>query len=708
MSVKAPLTAEFLNKDGSVSRMRSHSGNVPVLPQTKLCPHCPAKFTRTTHLNRHMRNHTNERMYACETCGAEFTRSDLLTRHKKSCNNPITQARRKACVACTESKIKCDREIPCSKCKARDRTCIYPAATKRTQSRRRLGHTARPITVDSAASTSANPPADSGSPEAAAASKSEVNSFLEGASAASSSFDAGSSASPNTAPSNAASVPTRSHLSAMYQNNMFQPFFSEVFGQSDATNETATDATNETMETYPSDEADTQLNAYATRAVDGYSRSEKAFTSRSDYIGREAHAGSSVAGYSNSSSIYLFYSMHCPQVPLVHVPTFKFHEASANLKDAMLACGALFARTSRATSFIAHTLSSVRDKLMHELTTNGPGLQDPHFFLSVALLQIIGIFHQNSQEREAASRLHSMVVMTIRRHGLIRANAAWQPLSMLDSPLEVVWRDWVEHEGVKRALTLTFLHDCCCPIYFGTMPNFQLQEITLGLPANERLWNASTADAWLQQLQDTVYGNMHNQLLGFGLPAVLQQVCAPRVIERPFPLSPFAHFVTVHCILRSQFMTFAARPPVLVGVNAGEDVRQELFLIQYALHNWFQSWLASPDMPKMERPDDEPPFLQHSLPFYWLGQIALLAYQECLMPFDPDGQMTSDMRFRTIKRWLQHSRDFTKMGNKAPTLFWDELMKIRLQTWQVDTDVDTIDPIVGENDPGMLSFFTEH
>ena len=42
-------------KDGNISRMRSHAGNVPSLPQTKLCPLCPAKFTRTTHLNRHLR-----------------------------------------------------------------------------------------------------------------------------------------------------------------------------------------------------------------------------------------------------------------------------------------------------------------------------------------------------------------------------------------------------------------------------------------------------------------------------------------------------------------------------------------------------------------------------------------------------------------------------------------------------------------------------
>jgi hypothetical protein len=51
-----PVTHQVVEyrKDGRVSKMRLHRGNIPVLPQTKLCPHCPAKFTRTTHLNRHL------------------------------------------------------------------------------------------------------------------------------------------------------------------------------------------------------------------------------------------------------------------------------------------------------------------------------------------------------------------------------------------------------------------------------------------------------------------------------------------------------------------------------------------------------------------------------------------------------------------------------------------------------------------------------
>ncbi|KAL4074324.1 hypothetical protein J3A83DRAFT_4090474 [Scleroderma citrinum] len=114
-------------KDGTVSKMRSHKGNIPILPQTKLCPHCPAKFTRTTHLNRHLRTHTGERLHRCDTCEAQFTRSDLLTRHKKTCGDPshANRTRRRSCQACANSKVKCDLQQPCSKCQARGKECVF-------------------------------------------------------------------------------------------------------------------------------------------------------------------------------------------------------------------------------------------------------------------------------------------------------------------------------------------------------------------------------------------------------------------------------------------------------------------------------------------------------------------------------------------------------------------------------------------------------
>ncbi|KAH7912263.1 hypothetical protein BJ138DRAFT_808171 [Hygrophoropsis aurantiaca] len=122
-------------KDGAISKMRSHRGNIPVLPQTKFCPHCPAKFTRTTHLNRHLRTHTGERLHRCDTCDAQFTRSDLLTRHKKTCGDlTLNRTRRRSCQACAESKVKCDLRQPCSKCQARGKECVFAVRSSRIKS----------------------------------------------------------------------------------------------------------------------------------------------------------------------------------------------------------------------------------------------------------------------------------------------------------------------------------------------------------------------------------------------------------------------------------------------------------------------------------------------------------------------------------------------------------------------------------------------
>lgn len=94
-----------------------------------------------------------------------------------------------------------------------------------------------------------------------------------------------------------------------------------------------------------------------------------------------------------------------------------------------------------------------------------------------------------------------------------------------------------------------------------------------------------------------------------------------------------------------------------------------------------------------------------ALPFYWLGQVSLLAFQEALPPFEQDSpnNLKVEVRFRLVKQWLRHIRGFLKKGDQTPTLFWDELMKIRLQTWQQEV-------IGGEDDDqdGLLGFFPEH
>lgn len=86
-----------------------------------------------------------------------------------------------------------------------------------------------------------------------------------------------------------------------------------------------------------------------------------------------------------------------------------------------------------------------------------------------------------------------------------------------------------------------------------------------------------------------------------------------RLLEPHIPLNPFAHFILVHAILRHLFVTCVeGRLPkgVVTGVvDPDEIINQEIYRLQYALHNWLQNWLKSPELPKVDDVNEEPPFI---------------------------------------------------------------------------------------------------
>lgn len=144
--------------------------------------------------------------------------------------------------------------------------------------------------------------------------------------------------------------------------------------------------------------------------------------------------------------------------------------------------------------------------------------------------------------------------------------------------------------------------------------------------------------------------------------------------QKPLIVTPFAHFVLSHSILRKLFQDCLEKRPL--------EPQAEGFSIQFMLHNWLQSWLHSPETPNYGH--GEPIFLHDALPFYWIAQVTLLAYQENLPPFatspgSTGGISLGEAKFRLIKEWLKHIRAFLCRGQEGPTLFWDELTKIRMR-----------------------------
>lgn len=233
-------------------------------------------------------------------------------------------------------------------------------------------------------------------------------------------------------------------------------------------------------------------------------------------------------------------------------------------------------------------------------------------------------------------------------------------------------------------------------------------EMALYLPCEDSIWKASTATEWFLALQKpSPYGSTRERLTGVSLPRVMAQLQQHRAAEMPISINPFSHFILIHAILRNLFTVcvqsrLAGPPTTATGTNS-EVVNQAIMTLQYALHNWLQSWLNGPELPRTQK-EEEPPFIHNALPYYWIAQVALLAYQENYPPFEPGSQnnLKGEVRFRMVKQWLRHIRGFLKKADQAPTLFWDELMRIRLKSWQAE-----IEGGAGDDQDGLLGFFPE-
>ncbi|KXN83387.1 hypothetical protein AN958_01524 [Leucoagaricus sp. SymC.cos] len=693
-----------LKANGEVSRMRNHKGNMPSLPQTKYCSLCPAKFTRTTHLNRHLRSHTNERLHRCNTCNAEFTRSDLLTRHKRTCGDSrnANRSRRKSCQACAESKVKCNLQFPCSKCSLRGRECIFINDPEASRNKR---NAAKKAAADKAAAgASQTSPASS------------INQSMFSPPHSSLFVPAVSTPSPTLSIDTSSRSSPRSDLFEP-RGDFAQPFDVVPFDSVTLDNQLSRlfPNTSTSFENFglgqsisscsPPSVPMQDLSAWLDGG-DSFSR----FGSGDIFSYPQASFDASALASPREPTaedlehyLYLFFTAFSTQIPIVHPSTWKSEGKPQILIRAMQACGALFVKTKTAMNFINNTLVATRDTLILEFSNSGSDLsQQMYMIVAVVLLQTIGLFHQKADQRVSSNVYHGMLVMMIRRIGLIGRVSSWAPPDLGDaSGLEKAWRDWAQYEMVKRALLVSYLHDCCHSFYFSMPPSFRPAEIDINLPCDDGIWTASSATQWLQTVNSpSQYGHGLARLSGFGMQRALAILSEPQSSAVPPALNPFAHFILIHTILRNLYASHArdqsdASTPSPNDVN----VKGSILLTQYALHTWLQMWMNSPDAIRYDNTRDEPPFVYNALPYYWLAQVSLMALQDDI---GVDSKLTdrkNEGRYRLMKEWLDRIKSYLCNGTQIPTQLWDELMRIRLQIQQRP------DHGKGEHPGGLAAFF---
>lgn len=272
----------------------------------------------------------------------------------------------------------------------------------------------------------------------------------------------------------------------------------------------------------------------------------------------------------------------------------------------------------------------------------------------------------------------------VRQNRLIERSASWQHQPFLTADptvLETTWHDWAKHEAVKRYLLvlslkagtmaahlwlvysvvcLAYCHDQAHRIHFSLPPSFSPTEFTMCLPCDDELWAAKTSFEWSQLLlKSSPYGSCEERVYGMPMPRAFAAVglegpnmtatpsASPEPPKELSAVSPFGHFILLQTLLGELFRRCSgadspAASPTPEGEGEGEEqVNEHVYAMQVALHRWLQMWLKTPNASLNGSPPSETGpgekatghFMADPIPFYWLAQLLLLAFQEGIPPF---------------------------------------------------------------------------
>ncbi|KAF8215368.1 hypothetical protein K438DRAFT_1801129 [Mycena galopus ATCC 62051] len=670
--------------DKLMSRMRAHKGNVPSLPQTKYCSLCPAKFTRTTHLNRHLRSHTNERLHRCTLCkSSEFTRSDLLTRHMRTCGQRVNRSRRKCCEACAESKIKCNLEYPCAKCVSRGRECVFQNDPQESRNKSlkafRKSSQCSTSTETSRSSTpppspkNPSPPPEDSSRTASSCSPSSHLLSLPDLSESGTSSDSSIHSSPRSENFQTFDEPPFRYAFEVgaYCDDPLGPTLS-AFDQSLFPSPTpALDAASgasspfvagidQEMEMFsslirsPEPAAPSPSGTAATTSGGDVLMSQPTVTlDYLDPLDMQCLFGAPTA--TMDMYLHLFFTRFLAQVPIIHAPTWKMADTLPVLTRIFHACGALFVKTAEAAAFVETTIASVTAEISEEFrTVNDTSDSDTnvfphhiHLIIALVLLQTISLFQrQEGAHVPPNAPHHAMLVAMIRQTGLIQRVGSWTAPDCTDPvELKLAWIEWAQFATIKRTLLLAYFHDCSHCMYSASPPSFSPAELNVPLPCDDALWRAPSPAEWYAAAHmPSPYGVGIPRIYGVSMQDALTLLATPPGVnpgdlDARLPLTSFGLFILIHTILQKiSVAQRRATPPggwscftqtqvaaELGGAGAGGNA-DFTFRTQVVLDNWLQIWLKTPEAATQSNgvaQSDKAPFVCNSLPFYWLAQVTL-------------------------------------------------------------------------------------
>ncbi|KAI4728363.1 C2H2 type zinc finger domain protein [Aureobasidium sp. EXF-10728] len=436
------------------------------------CRFCQRIYSKAEHLTRHERSHTGVRPFTCKECNRAFSRQDSLARHEKlhlrresmKCASPAASAYTPAKSHALQHLLAADEEID-------TRSYVPPSDHGTAQTWHEHTYQAESDMMDMHCAT------DLDFQLIWPDSEELFQSIM--------------------------STDTTSQIPV---GTLPFPQGLEQFTPTSLDSPTSFDDRGSAIKAIP--------NGGGHQAVHGVS---KMISNLSSSITAEAEA-TSITSVFLDECLHMFFVRFIPTFPVLHRSTFVFKECTHPVLLNCIAIGSLYLgpkdsiAKGEALWRLSHTALATSWQSL--ITHRGP--HDPCNGLQLVLAALLG------QVYAALSKIFHALGFSWARHCGMYDNDTFSldSLPSLDaSPAEKdrQWKMWAAHEIRRRVLLAQYILDGLVSSASGNPTTARHAANQLGLPCDESLFDANTADEWLikmrsQPKQDVSFRNIFRSL----------------------------------------------------------------------------------------------------------------------------------------------------------------------------------------------------
>jgi hypothetical protein len=448
------------------------------------CSFCQRTFHKGEHLRRHERSHTGIKPHACKHCNRSFSRQDSLIRHEKLHTRDVTTG------ALTPDQATGKKPITTNISRLWHGTAAAPA------------YNSPPLSNASESEHHTIPTSHQYDGQETQAHSALPQDLLQSADLDFELIWPDSELLFQTLMSQDASLQWQIPLGIL-------PFSSSIPLHTDTDNVTASSTSYATPTSL--DERVSSIGPIPTGGNDQAVRDVRRMVATSSSSVNAAIDGTSINSVFLDESLHMFFVKFIPTFPVLHRATFMFRDCTHPLLLNAIAIGSLYlgpkASIAKGEALWRLAHAAVATSWQTLITHCGPydACEGVQLVITALLGQIYGALSKNRSIRTTSQATRALSFSWARRCGIFD-NTAHPNETVLASHLSGAekdhqWRRWVGMEIQHRSLLALYVVDGLIAQMTGEPTSVRHAANQLPLPGNENAFKATTADEWMNCMQ---------------------------------------------------------------------------------------------------------------------------------------------------------------------------------------------------------------